>query len=432
MTTSLRSERARLMGPAARIRWGRLIRAERPAPDRWVWTLQAGGQSFTWEVAEVDLAGRTWRLGDWWLVALEAPPGVPVAECLTPTQAWSSDHPWAQASTWTASTHRWTVLRQVRQFFYDRDYTEVDTPLLVASPGMEPFLDPFETTFAQGSRRVRVYLPYSPEYGMKKLLTLGWTRIFQIAHAFRNGELSRWHEPEFLLLEWYRALADYQAIMTEVEALLVYLTRHQANRVPWDEGTLDLTPPWPRVPFAEAIRQFTGIDIWAYLDDVEGLRRSVETSGLGPMPAGLDWNNAVLWLFISHVEPRLGRDRPVFIIDYPASMAALARVRETDGVAERFELYVGGLELANGFTELTDPVEQARRFEQEREERIRRGVPPVPVDEAFLESLRLGLPPAGGVALGIDRLIAFLMSAPDVAATLPFPFAHRLALEWAC
>lgn len=429
MATRLRSERAYLMGPAARIRWGRLVRAECLAPGRWVWTLQAGGQTFTWEVAEEDLSGLTWRLGDWWLVALEPLPGVPVAERLTPAQAWSSDHPWMQASAWAAGAHRWTVLRQIRQFFYDRDYTEVDTPLLAASPGMEPYLDPFETEFVQGARRVRVYLPYSPEYGMKKLLTLGFSRIFQIAHAFRNGELSRWHEPEFLLLEWYRALADYQNIMTEVEALLVYLTRHGAYRVPWRDGTLDLTPPWPRVPFAEVIRQFTGIDIRAYPGDVEGLRRAIEAGGLGPMPGGLDWNNAVLWLFITYVEPHLGRDRPVFVIDYPASMAALARVREADGVAERFELYVGGLELANGFTELTDPDEQACRFEQEREERIRRGVPPVPVDEAFLEALRMGLPPAGGVALGVDRLVALLMNAPDVAATLPFPFARRLALE---
>jgi lysyl-tRNA synthetase class 2 len=421
------SERARFLGPEPAVRWGRLVRAERRGPDRWAWTLRLGDREFPCEVADADLEGVPWRIGDWWAVRIRPIPGVPAVERLTPTQAWSPDHPWSQPTTWAYVSARWAVLREVRQFFYDRDYTEVDTPLLVASPGMEPFLDPFETTFVQGDRRVQAYLPYSPEYGMKKLLALGFSRIFQVAHAFRNGELSRWHEPEFLLLEWYRAPADYRDIMTEVEALLVYLTRHQAYRVPWQDGMLNLTPPWPRIPFVEVIRQATGLDVRDY-PDVEGLRRAVEARGLGPIPAGLDWNNAVLWLFLTYVEPHLGRDRPVFVVDYPASMAALARVRPDEGVAERFELYVGGLELANGFTELTDPDEQARRFEREREERIRRGVPPVPVDEAFLEALRFGMPPAGGVALGIDRLIALLRNAPDVAATLPFPFARRLGL----
>ncbi len=409
--------------------WGRLIHAEQRGACEWVWILQRADRIWKVTITLPESDRPFWRIGDWWAIATGTSEPAHTMWCLQRTHTVGvRRHPWLRPQHVRRWARRWEILRHVRTFFYDLDYIEVDTPYLVPSPGMEPFLEPFTCEFRMGHTRVRAFLPYSPEYSLKKLVVIGFSRIFQIAHAFRNGEWSRWHEPEFLLLEWYRAPACYEEIMQEVEALIGMVVRRLGGTLKWRGQIVDLAPPWPRARFVELIHRETGIDIMATAGSVTRLRRAVRRRGLQPIPRGLDWNNGVLWLFLTYVEPHIDPTRPLFVIDYPPSMAALARIRPETGLAERFELYLGGLELANGFSELTDPDEQTRRFQNDMRIRRRRSGTPVPPDDGFIEALQLGMPPTGGVALGLDRLIALLTDAPNLAAVLPLPWHIRFAL----
>jgi lysyl-tRNA synthetase class 2 len=328
---------------------------------------------------------------------------------------------------------RQVVLQGVRDFFAARGFLEIDVPVLVPLPGMEPHLQPVPVALHDlRGQAYQFYLHTSPEYCLKKLLAGGAGNLFAITHAFRDGEVSELHNLEFSLLEWYRIEANYQDLMRDCEELLLELAQglQGAASIGYGGTKIDLRPPWPRATVAEVMREYAGVEIDGRTTREE-LAEIAHSKGYREAQADWPWEDIFYLIFLNEVEPRFPKDRPLILYDYPAPMSALARRKADDPLtAERFELYIGGLELANGFSELTDPLEQRQRLEREREERIRLGRAVYPVDESFLEALELGLPESAGIALGIDRLVMLLADAHDIREVLAFP-TQDLLRDWA-
>jgi len=302
----------------------------------------------------------------------------------------------------------------IRRFFAERAVVEVTTPALSNAAATDPALHSVSCRVeALGDR---LFLHTSPEHAMKRLLAAGSGDIWQLARVFRDGELGRWHRPEFDLLEWYRCGFDEFALMDEVFALFAELSRSAGMTL----GRLDLR-------YAEAFRSALGLD--PHRPDGEcrqGLERSLRDRGID-VPAGLGLD-ALLDLALSTViVPAWPRDTAVFLFDYPATQAALARLKPTQpAVAARFEVFINGIELGNGYFELNDADEQRRRFTADIAARQRAGLPAVPVDESLLAALEQGLPDCAGVAIGLDRLLALLARADALTAVGDGPQA-RLA-----
>ncbi|MEZ4442563.1 MAG: EF-P lysine aminoacylase EpmA [Polyangiaceae bacterium] len=294
---------------------------------------------------------------------------------------------------------RQRILAELRAFFVDRGYLEVETRSVVPSPGLDTHLDAFVVEGAG-------YLVTSPEYDMKRLLAGGLPRIFQLARCFRQGEAGPRHNPEFTMLEWYRVGADLASLMDETEALVRHLwARHGGGATPLLAHPCDLSAPFLRCTVAEAFATHAGVDE----DRMHHLAREDE--------------DTFFRLLVEEVEPALARlGQPVFLYDYPAPQASLARLKPSDPrVAERVELYVSDLELSNGFAELTDPDEQRDRLERDQRDRAAAGKPVYPIDDDFLAALREGMPPCAGNALGLDRVIALCLGAREVAEVIAFP-----------
>lgn len=325
----------------------------------------------------------------------------------------------------------------MRGVFEAQGFAEVDTPILQVSPGNEPHLHPFATRLKSpcGDDPPReLFLHTSPEFAMKKLLVAGVPRMFQFAHVFRNGERSSRHHPEFLMLEWYRAGADTPTIMEDCETLV----RAAAKASGIDKFTVgangqacacDPFVGWERLSVAEAFTRYAGIDLLATAPEplspeTELLAEQVRRSGIARVAEGDNWEDLFFRVLGEVIEPLLGRERPTFLCDYPISQAALARPHPNDPrLAERFELYIGGLELANAFGELTDADEQARRFRADMALKQSLYGEKVPVDEEFLDALRFGLPPSSGIALGVDRLVMLCAGARNIEDVLWCPVA---------
>jgi len=304
----------------------------------------------------------------------------------------------------------------LRGHFARLGYEEVETPILVPAPGMEPHITAFEVPFVPetdaGQRRT-LYLHTSPEYAMKRLLADGAGRIFQIARVFRNGEVSRHHNPEFTLLELYRPGADYGAIMEDLEGAL-----SACDAAVGGQGFFARTP-YERLTVRDAVLREAGIDL-RQCREGEALREAAIRAGVR-VGGARRFDDVFFHLFLQKVEATLGRERPTFLVEYPASMAALSRLKPGDPeVAERVELYAGGVELANGFSELTDAVEQRRRLVSEQEERRAAGRPVYPLDERFLEAVGR-MPPSAGIAVGLDRVLMLLKGAGAIDEVLLFP-----------
>lgn len=321
------------------------------------------------------------------------------------------------ATQWAAARARQALSRAVRTFFEGQGYLEVETPLLVPTPGLEPHIDPFETTFLPqtdvGQRRP-LYLHTSPEYAMKRLLADGSPPLFQLCKTFRNGEVSGTHNPEFTMLEFYRPHADYHAIMDDTEAALAFAE----EQVTGAKGVFSQRP-WERLTVRDAVLRHTGIDLRVHPDGAS-LKAAATAQGIhtGSSEA---FDDVFFHVFLERVERNLGKGRPCFLIEYPASMASLSRLKPGDAtVAERVELYVDGVELANGFSELTDAVEQRRRLEEEQALRRSQGRPVFPLDERFLAALPK-LPPSAGIAVGFDRVLMLMTRATQIADVLLFP-----------
>ena len=297
------------------------------------------------------------------------------------------------------------MLAAARQFFAQCGVLEVETPLLSAAAASDPQIESLATQLAGSAGKA--YFCTSPEYAMKRLLAAGSGDIYQICKAFRDGERGRWHNPEFTLIEWYRVGFDDSKLMSEVEALLGQLL------APYRP-----LPPAERLSYADAMRRHAGIDVHAAgeCEVVESAQRhGIDFVG------DLDRDGRLDLLMSLIVGPRLGFERPCFIGDYPVSQAALARLKPgPPPVAARFELYVDGIELANGFHELADVAQQRARFAEDLALRRRRGLPVPPLDEHLLAALAAGLPDCAGVALGFDRLVAISLAAPRLADALAF------------
>lgn len=295
-----------------------------------------------------------------------------------------------------ALERRAALMRAIRAFFDGRGFLEVETPAMVPSPGLDLHLDPFAVAGAREER----WLITSPEYQMKRLLVGGLSRIYQLARCFRRGERGPRHEPEFTMLEWYRALSSAEAIMRDTEECVAHCARSLCGTTRLaraDGGVLELAPPWDRMTVEEALRAHAGI-AW---DDIAA-------------------DEERFFLVLTEIEPRLGRERPVFLTEWPAPMASLARLIPGTDRAERFEAFVSGIELSNGFGELTDPIEQRARLERDRAARAARGLATPRIDERFLAALEEGMPPSGGNALGFERLLMLLIGEVEIDRVLAF------------
>ncbi len=288
---------------------------------------------------------------------------------------------------------RAALLEAIRRFFNLRGYLEVETPIRIPGPAPEYHID----AVPSGDW----FLQTSPELCMKRLLAAGYDRIFQIARCFREGERGGLHLPEFTILEWYEAGGDYTSMMKTCEDLILFIADALSlgRTISYRDLAIDITPPWPRITVREAFASHAPVS----------LEEALAASSFDE-------------ILTAHVEPHLGLDRPVFLTDYPAEMASLAKLHPRDPtVAQRCELYLAGMEMANAFTELTDEEEQRRRFAREEARRRRAGKKPYPSPEAFLACLP-SMPEAGGIALGVDRLVMIVTGAAridDVVAFTP-------------
>lgn len=284
------------------------------------------------------------------------------------------------------------MTQAIRSFFADRDYLEVETPIRIPAPAPEAHIDAIES----GDR----FLQTSPELCMKRLLAAGIPRLFQICKCFRLGERGRLHLPEMTLLEWYRADGNYLDLMDDCEDLIHTVAGADGldkDTLFYQGKNIELAPPWPRISVNEAFEKWASISLQDALE-----------------------HDRFDEIMVEEIEPNLSQTRPVFLYDYPAAQAALARLKPQDSrYAERFELYIGGLEICNAFSELTDPVEQRKRFEFERQHRRQAGKPEYPMPEKFLETLG-SMPPAAGSALGIDRLAMLFSDSKQIDDVVAF------------
>lgn len=311
---------------------------------------------------------------------------------------------WQPSATINALKERARILKEVREFFNLRNYLEVETPVMARYGITDVYLANIKATF----RGESYCLQTSPEYHMKRLLAAGSGPIFQLARVFRDDELGRWHNPEFTLLEWYQLDIDHHALMIEMNALLQQVL-----------GCAPMIKKTYQQAFLEAC------DIDPMQSDIAALKHILKRFDLdNVLPESEQDRDQYLFLLMSHVvEPFLGKEPvPVAVYDFPASQAALAQV--SHGVAERFEVYYRGVELANGFHELIDVAAQRTRFNQDNDARVERGLSANSPDEYLLQAMEHGLPACSGVALGIDRLLALALNRPCIADTLSFDFSR--------
>lgn len=314
---------------------------------------------------------------------------------------------WQPSASIETLRQRANILGKIREFFKQRDVLEVDTPALSAASVTDVNLHAFTTEFNSPLRpgSQRFYLQTSPEYAMKRLLCAGSGPIYQISKAFRNEEAGRFHNPEFTLLEWYRPGYDHFELINEIDELIQQVFC-------W--------PAADKISYQQVFQQLLNVDpIEASLEQLKIL---ASARGFGDIAATEDNPDVLLQLLFSHcVEPKIGQLRPCFVYDFPASQAALARISEKDPrVAERFELYFKGVELANGFHELKNYQEQRQRFEADNRVREQLSLPIMSIDDNLLSALSHGLPDCAGVAIGIDRLLMLALGKTDIAQVLAF------------
>ncbi|MCJ7826414.1 EF-P lysine aminoacylase EpmA [Patescibacteria group bacterium] len=361
-------------------------------------------------------------------------------------------------SLWHRYFFREKVIKEIRSFFDTQGFHEVETPTLIGHPPAESYLELFSTVLLDRKRRATpMYLTTSPEASLKKLMAAGIGNCYSITKSFRNTETgSSTHNPEFTILEWYRVGANYKDIMEDCEKLILHLSSvipsttegsHDPtrSRIPpalklrrtgkcgmtqktfmYQNHVIDLTPPWERISVSEAFQKWAHADLEKFFD-IETARGVCRNKGYAVNPENT-WEELYNQIFLNEIEPHLGKDKPIILYDYPFLMAALAaKKKDADPrYVERFELYVGGLEIGDCCSELTDPIEQEKRFVNETKEIMRLGKTAYEYDKEFIEALKLGLPPCAGIAIGIDRLLMLLTNTTKIADTLFFPLEDLL------
>lgn len=303
---------------------------------------------------------------------------------------------------------RMEIIRAIRCFFDNQDYWEVQTPALQLSPGAEVHLQAFETRYLSPDQQDQkaYYLHTSPEFAMKKLLVAGLPKIYQIVSVFRNEQGSSLHSPEFTMLEWYETGLSYQSLMQQTQKLIQSISQEiKITHFKYKEFQSRIFEDWDYITVLEAFEKYAN--------------RVID-----PNTHQAEWEELFYTVFLNEIEPQLGQGRPTILYDYPVSMAALARKKpEDERFAERFELYICGMELANGFGELTDPVEQGARLEADMALKQKLYGKSWPVDEDFIAALSHGMPQVSGIALGIDRLVMLATGKEHIKDVLWVPIA---------
>lgn len=300
------------------------------------------------------------------------------------------------------------LLKQIRRFFDERQVLEVETPILSHSTVTSPYIASL-STYISLAKPTLFYMQTSPEFAMKRLLAAGYGDVYQITKAFRDGEQGQRHNPEFTLLEWYRTGFDHIQLMNEMDLFL---------------QTVIEAKPALRYRYQDLFQQFLNID--PFSSSSNDLKDMIKNKNID-MTDFIDDRDTLLDILMTQcIEPFLGLElKPVFVYDFPASQAALARIRSGNpSVAERFEVYLNGMELANGFHELSDGKEQRKRFEAENQLRMEKDLPLIPLDENFLAALEYGLPDCAGVALGIDRLLMAVLNTSNIEDVITFPVEY--------
>jgi lysyl-tRNA synthetase class 2 len=296
---------------------------------------------------------------------------------------------WALSRKRPALLFRGATMQRIRHFFSAEGFLEMETPLRIPAPAPELHIDAIPSD--------GWYLQTSPELCLKRLLAAGYDNIFQISHCWRKGERGRLHLPEFTMLEWYRANMDYLQLMNDCERLIRSLIDGDGCKIEYQGKTVNLHGEWERLTVGEAFSRYSSLS----------MEESLKSGRFDEQ-------------MVTEIEPHLGQGRPTFIYEYPAASAALARIKANDrSVAERFELYIAGVELANAFSELTDPAEQRSRFIAESSARKESGLPTYPLPEPFLKEL-YGVKSAAGIALGVDRLIMLLLDLTTIDEVVAF------------
>ena len=321
---------------------------------------------------------------------------------------------------WERYWVREQVIDAIRAYFKGQGFHEVEVPLLLPTPSTEPFLEVFQTELKDDQgHKWQAFLPSSPEFALKKLLAAGSGSVFTITKSFRNGEgRSSRHNPEFTILEWYRTPGDYMDIARDFEGLMLYLTRTVPVR--YQNREYDLGSPWEKISVSEAFEKYAGIDVETMLDPtklkVAGAKKGYAIS------EQTTWEEIWNQIIANEIEPKLGQNGPTILYDYPVAQAALSRRKASDHrFAERFEVFMAGLELGNCFSELTDWREQEARCLGDLAERKALGRTEYPMDTYFIEALKMGMPETGGIAVGVDRLVALFSDSSDIADTMFFP-----------
>src|SRR3990167_7335209 len=316
---------------------------------------------------------------------------------------------WQPSASYEALSLRAKTLRKIRDFFHAKKVMEVETPLLCHTSVTDPFIASIPAHLKIDSHEKYYYLQTSPEYAMKRLLAAGYGDIYQITKAFRQEESGRYHNPEFTMLEWYRLDFNHHQLMDEMDELLQSILK---------------TSKAERKTYAELFKFY--LKISPHQASIEALEKCAKENNIVIQNKIMDQATWLQLLFTHIIEPKLGKDAPCFIYDFPASQAALSQIQyeKNPPVASRFEVYFHGIELANGFHELQDENEQRKRFEKNLIQREQLGLPTLPIDEYFLAALSHGLPNCAGVALGMDRLMMLLTESNHIANTLSFDFAR--------
>jgi len=321
---------------------------------------------------------------------------------------------------WKRYWRREEVIETIRRFFKDNGFHEVEVPLLLPTVSTEPFLEVFRTelTNDQG-KKWPAFLPSSPEFALKKLLSAGSGSIFTITKSFRNGEgRSSRHNPEFTILEWYTTPGDYWTVAGQFEQLMLQINRGK-DKLRYKGKEYSLKTPWQRLSVAEAFTKYAGVEVESMLDEAK-LKEIGKQKGY-LVTAKTTWEEIWNQIFANEIEPKLGQTGPTILYDYPTAQAALAKKAKDPRFAERWELYLAGMELGNCFSELTDYREQETRCKADLAERKKLGKTEYPMDREFIEALKLGMPPTGGIAVGVDRLVALFTDVLAVSETLFFP-----------
>ncbi len=329
---------------------------------------------------------------------------------------------------WSRYLLRGQIYALIREFFVSRNFIEIEIPLLAPALPTESYLEIFATKLLDRNRNSQnAYLTTSPEMFLKKLLVAGAGNCFSITKSFRNTETNSFlHNPEFSILEWYRVNANYKDVMKDTEKLILYiyeqLKPNHTNKpiLTYQNQTIDLSLPWQRLSVTQAFSKFAKIDLLSNLT----LKKLNATAS----KKGYQINNQNTWeevynqIYLNEIEPHLGKSKPTIIYDFPSSMAALAKKKSSDPqFAERFEVYIGGLELGDAYSELTDAIEQEERFKKELQEIKRLNKTRYPIDSDFITALKTGLPRCSGLAMGLDRLIMLFANVPKIQDILFFP-----------